>query len=355
MSQVRMFVWRMNVELHVHLDGCIRLETAYELTKQKNLNLPGNGTFEDFKSAIKLVESIDLDHFLSKFDIFLPAFIDDFNAIERVAYEFCQDKAGQGVIYAEAHYSPQLLLSEEQRFNEEKLNKVVESVNKGFARGKKDFGISVKTILACIRGIKGWSTDVLRLCKKYKNEGVVGMDIAGTAKKGPGMSEGELNLFDEDVMVFRTAKEEGIHRTVHAGECGGPDEVQKAIDELFAERIGHGYHCVDDPLVYKRCLDSQIHLECCPWSSFMTGSVKQDVKEHPIAKFNRDGMNFSINTDDPSVTGTTLQDEYNLAKSWGLVDADIIKANMNAALHCFASPEEKTELIQRLKTAYENK
>lgn len=119
----------------------------------------------------------------------------DLEAIERISYEFCETQAEDGVIYAEARYCPHLLLPD-VFYDAELLSSlppgaqvpkmgkitpkcIVEAVNKGFARGEKDFGIVVRTILSCIRGKQEWSNDLLNLCIDFKDKGVVGIDVAG--------------------------------------------------------------------------------------------------------------------------------------------------------------------------------
>ena len=124
-------------------------------------------------------------------------------------------------------------------------------------------------------------------------------------------------------IFFEEAKRLGIHRTVHAGEVGPAENVRVALDDLHAERIGHGYRVLDDPEVYRRCLQENVHIEVCPSSSIVTKAVDASVatsNRHPILQFVKDEANFSINTDDPTITFTGLSDEIDLVKSWGLSD-----------------------------------
>ncbi len=101
----------------------------------------------------------------------------------------------------------------------------------------------------------------------------------------------------------------------------------QAIFDLHAERIGHGYNVVENEDIYKDCLERRIHFECCPTSSLVTGAVGlKQLLEHPILQFAADDANFSINSDDPTITGTYVSDEYDLLKSWGLNEAHFIKA-----------------------------
>ncbi|XP_064652287.1 adenosine deaminase-like isoform X2 [Lineus longissimus] len=278
----------------------------------------------------------------------MPVISGDPEAIQRIAYEFCEDCSHQGLLYVEARYSPHLLReSGETEKNALNSEEVVRLVNEGFTRGEKDFGVKVRSILCCMRHMTGWSTEVLELCQKFKNDGVVGIDIAGSEQ-----------LCDEathvdHVRVFQEAAKLGICRTVHAGENGPAGVVREAIEEMHAQRIGHGYHSIDDPDVYKLVKERNIHLEVCPYSSYATGSFCGNFKEHPVRSFLLDNVNFSINTDDPLITGHTLNDEYELCKNeLGMTDGDLAFINLNAAKSSFLPPDEKRELVDQLEKVY---
>lgn len=359
------------VELHVHLDGALKHTTAWELLKKKNLHLPGNGSYEAFLDSIIVKEPDSLMTFLRGFGIFLPAVIGDLEAIERMSYEFCESAAEQGVIYVEARYCPFLLMPDsftEANFlsqnigNHDKNGKqistkeVVEAVNKGFQDGERQFGTIARTILCCIRGKPEWSKEILDLCIQFKDQGVVGIDIAGDEageKPIPG-EESELRMLDaEDIAVFEKAAELGIHRTVHAGEAGPAQMVWKALTVLKAERIGHGYRVLEDDSIYNHCLNKGVHFECCPTSSMLTGSVSIcGTKTHPIMRFAQDGASFSISTDDPTVTNTNLSDEYALCAKWGLTIAQLQETNINAMKNSFAEPSIKQSILEKLYSAY---
>ena len=127
------------------------------------------------------------------------------------------------------------------------------------------------------------------------------------------------------------------------------------IDILGAERIGHGYHALDDPEVYERCRKDKVHFEVCPTSSIMTGAVSvadASSLKHPLIRFAQDNVNFSISTDDPTVTGTYIQHEVELVRSWGLTEAHLTRATFNAARSSFLPEDEKKDLIKKLRKVY---
>lgn len=336
---------KTRIELHVHLDGSIRHETIWELLKQKKLKLPGNGSFHDLRKALVIRDPVDLGHFLAPFGIFLPAVQDDLAAIERVAYEFCEDKSKQNVLYAEARYSPHAFLTPSNT-TEDNLGGVINAVYKGFQRGEKDFKIKVRSILCTLIG-NNTAREVLRLYQQHSDKGLVGLDVAALFSETN--KQDEVPLDTEEAKVFQEAKKLGINRTVHAGERGPAEMVRRAVEVYEAERIGHGYRVVGDSNIYKSCLSKNIHFECCPWSSFLTGSVSMGVKKHPIAIFSDDGANFSVNTDDPTVTGYDLEDDYSLTEKWCFSEGILVKSNFNAAQSCFLPNNEKDDLIKTLK------
>ncbi|XP_028404296.1 adenosine deaminase-like [Dendronephthya gigantea] len=349
-----MNVPKSKVELHVHLDGSPRIETIIELAKKKNVYLPAYDVkgLEDYVS-LKKPES--LKSFLHCFSTFMPVLQGDPEALERIAYEFCEDKAKNGVLYCETRYSPHLLANCEvdgiscNGSNEQHCSprKVVESVCIGLERGSKDFDVKVKSILCCMRHKPDWSLEVVGLCEEFRNRNVVGLDIAGDE------SLGEIPAIKQHIMAFQRAQELGIPRTVHAGEAGPAASVHEAIFLLHADRIGHGYHVLENPELYQLVIDRQIHLELCPTSSILTAAVPEPIEEHPAIKFAEDGVNFSLNTDDMLVCRTDMTHEFDVAfNKMGFSAALLTKATFNAAKSCFLPRKEKQELIEKLKVIY---
>lgn len=251
-------------------------------------------------------------------------------AIERVSYELCEDESIDGVAYFEARYSPHLwssTLTDGQGNGHQKItpDQVVESVIKGFDRGQVDFGIKVRQILCSISGHCDWTLDILRLCTKYKDSGVVAIDVAGNDAH-PG-----TNFGPTEVTVFKEAIKLNIGTTIHAGESGPGTNVKLAMDELKVERIGHGYRVLDDGDIYEECKNKNVHFECCPYSSVLTGSVSSsyNLGKHPIVTFAEDNVNFSISKDDTTVIGVNLDQEYQFLYSLGLSEVHIIRAVSN--------------------------
>ncbi|KAK6748193.1 hypothetical protein RB195_001050 [Necator americanus] len=333
------------VELHLHLDGSIRFSTLLELSLAKGTPLKGAKTVEELKKVLITHEPANLSKVLEAFDLLLPVVRGDAAAIERIAYEMCEDQAANGVIYFEARYSPHLLVAPGGELTS---TGVVEAIKQGFDRGEADFGVKARSIVCCIRGLHQYADDVLRIATDLRHLGVVAIDVAGSAHGADEQYEREI------VLIYQEAFKRGIHRTVHAGESGGAKEVDKAIKDMHAERIGHGYRVMREPGIYKKYFidDRRIHLEACPYSSIMTGAVALDWKNHPIASWAKDKVNFSISRDDPTCFDNTMLSELQLVRDEiGLTTHQLWECQLNAARSCFLSEKEKKPIIEKILAA----
>lgn len=200
-------------------------------------------------------------------------------------------------------------------------------------------------------GIADWSEEVVNLAYEFRNDGVVGIDIAG----GSNQPEDTELVLPAHIAAFQRAEQLGLHITAHAGEAGSARRVKEAIDELRAERIGHGYRVLQDDSIYQEVRTKGVHLETCPISSICTGAVPEDIHQHPIVRFAHDGVNFSLNSDDPLVFDSCPLDDYLAGKEAGLTEEHIIQAIFNAAQSSFASKEEKQTILDELVKTYGDK
>lgn len=326
------------VELHIHMDGAIRINTFLDVARRRGLKLPSR-TPEGLARYVQVAHSCrSLTEFLKTFDFFLPI-VQDAQAIERIAFELCEDQARQGVRYFEARFSPHVLATEGLHIEE-----VVERTLVGLKRGAQAFNVGAKALLCCMRHRPDWSMEVVDLAKRFQSHGVVGIDLAG--------DETHFGAAEPHAAAFRSAAEAGLHRTVHAGEAGPAENVREALDILLAERIGHGYRLVEDLALYERIRAHDIPLECCLTSSLQTGSVA-DLTHHPLRRFVADRLNVSLSTDDPSVSGIDLQHEYRRAfVELGFDAAQLTRMVFNGARAAFLDPAERKKLIDELKKEY---
>jgi adenosine deaminase len=167
----------------------------------------------------------------------------------------------------------------------------------------------------------------------------VGIDLAGDEMLYPARPFAPL---------FRRASEAGLGITVHAGEAGGPENVREAIEDLCARRIGHGIRAIEDSTVVQLIRQRNVTLEVCPTSNLQTG-VMPNFGHHPLRDLYLLRVPVTVNTDDPSVSDTTLTDEYLVAvKGMGLGLRDLRTFNRNAIRASFVSPEERLTLEKQI-------
>ncbi|GMR49264.1 hypothetical protein PMAYCL1PPCAC_19459 [Pristionchus mayeri] len=331
------------IELHLHLDGSVRYETLLDLSREKGIPLRNATTVPELKKLLITDTPKNLSAVLAAFEIFLPVVVDDLDAIERIAYELCEDQANEGVVYFEARYSPHLLITDKANHT---AREVVEAVTSGLRRGKTDFGVDARQILCMICGLPQYNWDLLNLVETCKDLGVVGIDVAGSAS-------GAEEKYEESVVkVFQAAHAKGLHRTAHAGEAGGAKEVLNALNEMYAERIGHGYRILRDEEAYRKNFleERRAHLEACPYSSVMTGAVVPDWNRHPIKRWAEDGADFSISRDDPTCFDNSPKSELDLVHTKvGLTLHQLWQAQLNAAKASFAEEPLKSDIVAMVK------
>ncbi|XP_070695545.1 adenosine deaminase [Pempheris klunzingeri] len=341
------------VELHVHLDGAIRVQTILDVATRRGITLPAN-TVEEMTQIIIVQQPATLTLFLGKFAEYMHVIAGDRDAIKRIAYEFVEDKAKEGVIYVEVRYSPHFLANTKvdpipwnQEEGDLSPDEVVHLVNEGLKEGERAFNIKARSILCCMRHMPSWSMDVVELCKKYRHEGVVAIDLAGDESLNCEANPGHRRAYEEAVLC-------GVHRTVHAGEVGPPSVVKEAVEVLKAERVGHGYRTLEDQALYKKLLDENMHFEVCPISSKLTGACDPDFTKHPVITFMKDKANYSLNTDDPLIFHSDLNLDYSTVhKYMGFTEEEFKRLNISSAKSCFLPENEKKDLLHRLYEAYE--
>ena len=321
---VRIFFLNMNyqtipkAELHVHLDGSLRVNSLLELVRQQNLSFPFNTEAGAIK-ALCFQPGWDLTRCLNSFATTLQVLQTPEN-IERVTYELCEDLHRDGVTYAEIRYCPSLHLQQGMDHSD-----VVNRVASGMSQAEIDFGITARQILTILRNfgndaqVAQEEADALvRLATSTKHQGVVGIDLAGDEYHFP------PELF---AGVFTYARDAGLHRTVHAGEGGSEmsKNILTSVQVLHAERIGHGVAARYDPTIVALLRDRNIAVEVCPTSNIHTGSVK-DYQDHPAGYLFDQGVTIVPCADNTFLSQTTTSQEYaHLARHLNFTDKELIK------------------------------
>lgn len=296
-------------DLHVHLDGSLRLDTILDLAEQNNIELPSRDPAE-LRKFMNLGENCgSLVEYLKAFDVTLRVLQHE-EALYRVAYELAEDAANENVRYMEVRYSPMLHTQRGLR-----LTSVVEAVLAGLRAAHDTLGIESNVILCGIRNISPESSlEMAELAVAYKGRGVVGFDLAGAEYDHPAKHH---------KAAFQLVRDNNINCTIHAGEAYGPESIAQALHVCGAHRIGHGCRLREDGDLLHYINDHRIPLEACPSSNVQTGAVR-DLASHPLKLYQSLGLRMTVNTDNRLVTDTTVSKELWLCHTqMGLSLADI--------------------------------
>jgi adenosine deaminase len=321
-------------DLHVHLDGSIRLDTILDLAKEQGVTLPTHdrGGLFDLIYAGEVCHS--LDDYLKAFDITLSVMQTE-GSLERTAYELAEDAWKEGVRYIEVRYAPMLHTKAGLR-----LTTVVEAVLRGLRMAKRKYGIRYGVILCGIRSMSSESSlRMAELCVAFKNRGVVGFDLAGSEVNNPA----KLHRH-----AFALILDNNINCTAHAGEAYGPASIAQAIHKCGAHRVGHGTRLIENGDLLNYVNDHRIPLEVCVSSNLQTKAANS-WEAHPVDFFVDYGLRVTINTDNRLITDTTVSKELWLChKQYGW-DFETIKEILIAGFKsAFIAYREKADVLKDL-------
>jgi adenosine deaminase len=332
-------------DLHLHLDGSLRLETMLELAREQGIRLPASDP-EGLRRLVCMGEGErSLERYLTAFDHTL-AVLQEKEAIERCAYELARDCAAENVRYIEVRFSP--ILHTRHGLS---LKDSVESVREGLQRAERELGIRTGIIICGIRHISPESSLVLaQLALEYKGAGVVAYDLAGAEEHFPAKKHRE---------AFFLILNNNINCTVHAGEAFGPSSIAQAVHYCGAHRIGHGTRLREDADLLAYVNDHRIPLEMCLTSNVHTGAI-QSYADHPIKQYLDAGLRVTLNTDNRLISETSLTREFMRAVDHcGLTLHDIEEIIIYGFKSAFLPLQRKKELLagayrelRRLTAAY---
>jgi len=309
------------VELHVHLDGSVRIETIQELS-----GLPLEVVKENMQVKEDCTSLID---YLTKFELPLK-YMQTKDNLTRITKELVEDLTKDNVIYAEIRFAP--ILHTKGGLT---LEEVVDSVLEGIRDSKIKIGI----ILCMMRGdtIEN-NLNIINLTKKYLGKGVCAIDLAGSEMEYP-------NELYKD--LFNKINELNLPFTIHSGEASGASSVEQAI-KFDTTRLGHGINLENNIDLINTIKERDILLEICPTSNIQTKAV-DNIYNHPIDKYYKLGLPISINTDNRTVSNITLTSEYQLLQdTFNFTKQDFNKINKTALKHAFIDENTKKELLNVL-------
>jgi len=337
-------------DLHVHLDGSLRLQTLTEIAKQENVELPSS-TVEGLNELVFKDNYANLEEYLKTFG-YACAVMQKPEYLEQIAYELAQDNQNEGVRYIEVRFAPQLHINKKMD-----MKKVIASVDKGLECAQKEFNLrpEVKSgqeppfnygiIVSALRAFGPYSEyyanfinslaysdmkDIVGLCSLELARGavktrdelgvpIVALDLAGAEKGNPAKDHRK---------AFQYAHENFLAKTVHAGEAYGPSSIFQAITECHAERIGHGMFLFDitkvdeDSRIDKEryvdelsqyIADRRVTIEVCLTSNLQTNPGLKSLEQHSFKKMIERELSTTICTDNRTVSKTTVTNEIKLA------------------------------------------
>ena len=322
------------VELHVHLDGCLRPQTMLDLARRQGVKLPAD-TPEGLTRALSVAGSRSLEEYLEKYAITLSV-MQTPDALARIAHEFVLDVAAENVRYVEVRYSP--LLHRPALT----LTQAIEAPLEGIRRGEAETGTKVGLIVCGIRTLPpATSLELARAAADYKGSGVVAFDLAGAERGHPAA---------DHRLAFEFAVAHGMACTCHAGEGDGPASIRQALHSCGAQRIGHGTRLAEDPDLLAEVVDRRIPLEMCITSNVHTHTVASPAA-HPVKRYLEAGVLVTLNTDGRLVDGVTLTDEYYLAhRVVGMTRDELARVVVNACESAFLPESDRVALVSRVQS-----
>jgi adenosine deaminase len=295
---LRRFIEAMpKAELHLHLDGSLRIATALELARTRAVDAPT--TLAGMSQAlIAPMPCRDQAELLRAFDLPI-ALMQDAEALERITAELVETKAADDVRYVEIRWGPLLHVARGLS-----LADGIGAVCAGAAAAAARTGTTVRLICTALRSHDPAANLALaETAVRFRDRGLTGWDLAGPEAAFP----------DPTIhgAAFEAARAGGLRITVHAGEWGGAAQVRGAL-ALDPERVAHGPGAVDDPALCAELRARGVTLDLCPTSNWQAGIVPS-VAEHPLARLHRMGVPVTLNTDDTTVSDITLSEEYRRA------------------------------------------
>ncbi len=320
------------VELHVHLEGAIRAETLQKLSQKNHIDLP----VKNLEEIKKWTVFSGFPDFNEKY-ILISRSIQSEEDIYLIAIEFLEGQAAQNIRYSEVTYTAYTHVKQAGI----PISDQIEALNDANQWSKQNLGTSMRFIIDIARetspeeGIL-----VAEAAVRNMDKGVVALGLGGNEIGNPP---------SKFVKAFAIAHEAKLPCILHAGETAGPESIWDAMEAGNSLRIGHGIRCLEDPALVKELLHRQIPLEVCPTSNVCLGIVPS-LNEHPLPRLIEQGLYVTINSDDPALFSTCLNDEYQkIADCFNFSVQEVRQLVKNGILVSFLPIEEKNKLVSELE------
>jgi adenosine deaminase len=321
----------MTINLHCHLEGCVRPSTAAELAVALGVPQPPGG----WEDALVMRSPADLTVFLAHVAAAYPL-LGSYEALERVAREAVIDAAADGTRFLELRFGPLTHVREDFGARD-----AIRAVCEGAQDGARSSGIATGVVVCVLRHHdEQANVELARAAATLAGDGVVGFDVAGDELLFPSL--------EPYVRPFQIAAAAGLGLTAHVAEAGPAENIRAAHDVLGVHRIGHGTHLSGDDQMLEWSVDHGMCLEVCPTSNVLTG-VATSVRAHPVHRFLEAGCDVVLGDDDPVTTGSSLGDEVRRLREAGLTDDQLARIDATAAEVAFCTPTVR-ELLRTGRT-----
>jgi adenosine deaminase/aminodeoxyfutalosine deaminase len=321
-------------ELHLHLEGSVDPATLSELSRRHNTPLPAKeNRYQHNPDSGKEMSEADVRELYRYKDF--SGFLMAFKAVterlrtpedyELITYRLMQKLKAQNVVHAEVYVSVGVIFWRGQQFDA-----IFEGLERGRQRGERDFGVKLYWIFDAVRhfGVEA-AQQVFGKAAQLRERNVIGVGIGGDERRGPAAWFRNL---------YARAADQGLRLTAHAGESMGPESIWNALRDLKAERIGHGLTAIQDPKLMDYLAEHQVPIEICLSSNLRTGCCGS-IKDHPLPEYLERGMLVTLNTDDPEMFESTLNEEYKLAAAtFGLSHEQLQKLAADSIKVAFTKP-----------------
>jgi adenosine deaminase len=285
-------------ELHIHLEGSIHTQTILDSARQYGLRLPAYDV-EELDRHVKVREQMrDLHAVLQAFAIFQDS-ITSPEIVERIAWELFEDAARQNIRLFEVRYSPDWAF----RGHNLDWDAALDGLLRAKERAARELDIAAGYIAITSRSLGPESCSRTVDWAIRHRDHILGIDLADSETDFP---------IREFAPYVQKAREAGLQVTVHTGEDTPASFVVETIQAIQPDRIGHGIHIIEDPAAVALVCERGITLEVNPWSNYLTSAVRT-IEEHPLKKLFDLGVRVTINSDDPEVLDTNLNNEYRIA------------------------------------------
>ena len=330
-------------EIHLHLEGLISVETIWKLIKENNLHFDGIESKVDLKKRFAVKS---LDEFIDLFiNVIQASFVKEQDIVYLIddAHKYLERN---GIVYAEIFFACTKFIQSGFSFAH-----MADILDFGAKKLYEESGITVRYLIDVSRTFGPENAEQnLNHVLENPRKSIIGIGLGGAESSGPA---------EEYKAVFERAAKNNLKVVAHAGEDVGPESIWNALKALKAQRIGHGISAIEDETLMEYLKDNNIPVEICPTSNLFTRKYVSKIDEHPIRKFFDYGINVTLNSDDPTLFGSELIEEYIMLNDSNIFNEDelfqLIKNTIYASFLPIESKDKIWSDAEKIINKYKNR